>query len=163
MKYTDYTIPEEIDAKIPDYFYPALAGELYAAFGYHKIEDVIEAYENGTEDAYPVAETDYFSAAFAMACKKLDMLWLLAYKSLEISYFESVDFGEILCERVIEEEAMQQIAELTEGKVDKAEKKKYFEYADNMYDMFCSVIDDISENEDSCEAIIEEYQRRKGR
>jgi hypothetical protein len=161
MKYTDYTIPEEIDSKIPDYFYSALAGELYAAFGYHKMEDVIEAYENETEDAYPVAETAYFSAAFSMTCKKLDMLWLLVYKSSEISYFESVDFGEIMCERVAQEEAMQQIAELTDGKVDRAEKDKYFEYIDNMYDTFCSVLDDILESTDSYEDIVEEYQRRK--
>lgn len=134
MKYTDYTIPEEIDAKIPDYFYPALAGELYSIFGYHDLEQVIETYEDGTDDAWPVAETDYFPAAFAMACKKTDMIWLLKYWSCELTFFEAVDFGEIICKRIIDDFSTDRVA-----------TKSYYEYADKIVDTYYDQFGDDEE------------------
>lgn len=132
MKYTDYTIPEEIDAKIPDYFYPALAGELYSVFDYRRLEQVVSVYEKDND--WPVAETDYYSVAFMITCKKLDMMWLYDYCSREIAYTQFVDFGEIILQRIIDRDNWSN-----------EDTEKYFRYLDNMETEYAEQFEDEEE------------------
>lgn len=132
MKYTDYTIPEEIDSRIPDYFYPALAGELYAVFDYHCLEQVMELYEECNDD--PIAETDSYSVAFMIACRKLNMMWLYDYCSRDISCVQFVDFGEIILQRIIDRDNW--------GNED---TEKYFKYLDDMEPEYAKQYEDDEE------------------
>lgn len=76
----EYHIPQDVKAKIPDYFYFAFAGELFSVFG-------LEAFQ---KDECGLCRIEYcsgtagWSAAFKMTCKKLDIMWLWEYwNSLE--------------------------------------------------------------------------------
>lgn len=125
-----YEIPEEIDAKIPEYFYYALAGELCSIFGPKIFEE-----DDGSEyaDAYgedideeesisveeligdkcceqgrPIYFIDYCDGtsgwweAFIATCKKLDMMWLLDYYHTLPGWEECDIFHGILEERIVE-------------------------------------------------------------
>ena len=136
MKYTDYTIPAEIDVKIPDYFYSALAGELYAIFDYRCLELVMELYEDDND--WPVAETDYYSTALMITCKKLDMMWLYDYCSREIAYTQFVDFGEIILQRIIDRDNW--------GNED---TEKYFKYLNDIEMEYIKQFEDETEEENT--------------
>lgn len=71
----EYKIPEEILAKVPQYFWPAFAGELISVFG-------LAVFEKGEADSYGlfyVSSTSGWNAALRMTCNKLDMKWLFDY------------------------------------------------------------------------------------
>ena len=71
----EYKIPEEILAKVPQYFWPAFAGELISVFG-------LAVFEKGEADSYDlfyVSSTSGWNAALQMTCNKLDMKWLFDY------------------------------------------------------------------------------------
>ena len=83
---TVYRIPEDIKSRIPDYFYFAMAGELFSSFGCcNSIQMFTEISDfNGLHDLN--ATTHGWYVSFMMTCKKLDMMWLLDYyKSLDWS------------------------------------------------------------------------------
>ena len=71
-----YNIPAEILEKIPPYFWPALAGEIYSVFGY----DAYREDSDGERPIYYLSNTCGWSAAFEATCKKLGMGWLLEYE-----------------------------------------------------------------------------------
>ena len=79
-----YKIPNDILEKIPEHFWPALAGELVSVFGPTIFEYNI--YEDGTRD-YPfeyISGTAGWHLALKMTCRKLDIDWLYEYyKKLE--------------------------------------------------------------------------------
>lgn len=97
----EYEIPKEIAERIPDYFYFALAGELFGTAGYEnglymftdRSEDTNGEYHNfdsGTSGWY---------VAFMMTCKKLDMLWLLEYYN-GLPWYDSDIFDGIMEENI---------------------------------------------------------------
>lgn len=75
--YLEYSIPKEVDQKIPKYFYFAMAGELCSISGpwlFDKIND-----GDGVEYYDLHSGTSGWAAAFYATCKKLDMMWLYEY------------------------------------------------------------------------------------
>ena len=99
--HVEYEIPKEISERIPNYFYIALAGELFSTFGYnsglHMFTDSANLcsgechdYDSGTGGWY---------AAFVMTCKKLDMLWLLEYYD-KLPWYDSDTFDGIMEENI---------------------------------------------------------------
>ena len=108
----EYQIPQEIDEKIPDYFYIALAGELCSVMGYHIFEK-IDPYmcdEEGNElprlteedcSYYDLDSSTYgWYEAFLATCEKLDLQWLIDYYT-PLPWYESDIFDGIIENRVI--------------------------------------------------------------
>ena len=111
--YVSYEIPKEIDSRIPDHFYYAMAGELVSIFGPHILEkaDYPEYDDDGNQiPGDPNVDVSYYDLAlstggwyeaFKMTCKKLDMMWLMDYyKTLE--WYDSDIFDGIIEDRIIE-------------------------------------------------------------
>lgn len=91
--YVHYIIPEDIESRIPDYFYYAMAGELVSIFGPTILEKITVDYDED-ENEYPLSDDEaYYDLssgtagwmyAFIETCRKLDMMWLNEYrKTLE--------------------------------------------------------------------------------
>lgn len=111
--FVEYTIPEEIDNKIPQYFYYAMAGELCSIFGpeiFQKITDV--EYDDAGNRIPPKDDVDHsyyyldsssggWYEALRMTCKKLDMEWLLNYLD-SLEWYDSDIFDGIIEARIIE-------------------------------------------------------------
>lgn len=87
----DYKIPEDILSKIPEYFYPAFAGELVSVFGrgiFEETDDMGRAlnYHSGTNG---------WNVALKSTCHRLDIDWLYIYYD-KLTWWESDMFdGEI--------------------------------------------------------------------
>lgn len=96
-----YHIPKEIEAKIPDYFYIAMAGELCSVFGYWIFEKVIDPDDPKDEGYYDLdSSTAGWYEVFKATCKKLGMDWLLEYyRTLE--WYDSDIFDGIIENRII--------------------------------------------------------------
>ena len=107
-----YTIPEEIDKKIPEYFYYAMMGELCSIHGPMMFEKIpwIEFDDEGSEipetgdesqDYYDLdSSTGGWYEALRATCNKLNMNWLLEYwKTLE--WYDSDIFDGIIEDRII--------------------------------------------------------------
>ena len=104
-----YTIPKEIDNKIPKYFYLVMVGELCTDFGpnifkklpydeYTKKSDKVD--EN--DSYYDLAASTYgWYDAFKEACKKLDIMWLVDYWN-KLAWYDSDTFDWIIETRIIE-------------------------------------------------------------
>lgn len=92
----EYQIPEEILGRIPEYFYAAFAGELFALYG----PSAFVPDEDGLREYRYHAGTFGWAAALWMACKKCDMQWLHAYYD-SLEWYESDRFDEEL-EKVVE-------------------------------------------------------------
>ena len=88
--YVEYSIPDDIKSRIPDYFYYAMAGELVSVFG----PDVLK-YEEEIDDYYLFSSTTGWGLAFKMTCKKLDMDWLWEYWRTLEWYDSDIFDGEI--------------------------------------------------------------------
>ena len=87
----EYKIPEEILAKVPQYFLPAFAGELVCVFGLA----VFEKSETDSYGLFYVSSTLGWNAALRMTCNKLDMKWLFDYYD-KLEWWQSDMFdGEI--------------------------------------------------------------------
>ena len=87
----DYTIPDEIKSRIPEYFYYALGGEYVSIMGaYALIRD-----EDGLSYLDYSAGTAGYIEAFRMTCKKLDMNWLFEYRDSLPWYQSDIFDGEI--------------------------------------------------------------------
>ena len=87
----DYTIPDEIKSRIPEYFYYALGGECVSIMGaYALIRD-----EDGLSYLDYAAGTYGYVEAFRMTCKKLDMNWLFEYRDNLPWYQSDIFDGEI--------------------------------------------------------------------
>ena len=108
----EYTIPDEIDSKIPDYFYPALAGELFALFGPDIFDTVDLVCDEDELDYEAPMEYPYYNLALntesqgwvqavLATCKKLDMMWLFDYWHT-LEYYDANIFSDIMAERVID-------------------------------------------------------------
>lgn len=63
-------VPIDIDSRIPTYFYPALAGELYSIYGPRVFEPCDGNLNAGTHGWY---------AAMRETCRKLNLGWLMDY------------------------------------------------------------------------------------
>lgn len=77
MSIINYKIPDNILEKIPDYFWPALAGELVSVFS-------PSVFDKEDTDVYQldfVCGTAGFDRAFHMTCRKLDLMWLYDYRN----------------------------------------------------------------------------------
>lgn len=81
-----YSIPGEIKGRIPDCFYTAMAGELFAIYGYEIATKLFEMDSAGSWMGLDTS-TRGWHAAFFMACKKLNMEWLYEYRS-DLARFE---------------------------------------------------------------------------
>lgn len=99
----EYTIPEEIDSKIPSYFYIAFAGELCSILGpviftkYKMDPDD----ENNKEYYYDLdCGTCSWYAALKATCNKLDMNWLIDYYGT-LEWYDSDIFDGIIEERIV--------------------------------------------------------------
>ena len=90
----NYSIPEEIDSQIPDYFYYALFGELIGVFGEYLLES---AHKFGCL----FSSTAGWVAAFTMTCKKLDMKNVLEYYN-SLDWYDSDQFDGVIEDRVID-------------------------------------------------------------
>lgn len=88
----DYSIPEDIDSRLPAYFYPALAGELFSIHGPH----IFEAYD-GTINLN--TGTYGWHEALRAACEKLDMGWLMEYYDA-LPWYDSDLFDGIIEDRI---------------------------------------------------------------
>ena len=73
-----YSIPKEVNERIPDYFYQAFAGELFAVFGYKTAMRMFEQCDKGVIDL--CAGSSGWLMAFEMTCAKLNMMWLYNYR-----------------------------------------------------------------------------------
>lgn len=90
----EYQIPTEIKDRIPDYFYIALAGELFSIFGWS--ESRWRFYpEEGKAYADLASGSAGWMKALKAACRKLDMDWLLAYYQT-LEWYDSDVFDGIL-------------------------------------------------------------------
>ncbi len=88
-----YTIPEEIDSQIPDYFYPALAGELFSVFGPSVYEPIDGVYSLNTS-------THGWHEAMQATCDKLGLGWLMSYYN-SLTWYDSDMFDGIIEDRVV--------------------------------------------------------------
>lgn len=92
---TTYEIPTDIDSRIPEAFYYALAGKLFAVFGPELFNDHDGKYydlQSGTAGWYE---------AFAAACRELNIDWLQDY-SARLDWFNTDLFDGAIEERVID-------------------------------------------------------------
>lgn len=87
---------DDVISEIPDYFYPAFAGEIVAVFG----TNVLKPSEDGESPLFYISGTSGWNAALRMACKKLGLsdLWDW-YDKLE--WYDSDDFDGELVELLI--------------------------------------------------------------
>lgn len=96
----EYSIPEAVDADIPDYFYFAMAGELCSIFGPH-VFDKIDP-EDGSDPYYDLdTGTAGWYEAFHGTCCKLGMLQLFEYWT-SLPWYDSDIFDSIIEQRIIE-------------------------------------------------------------
>lgn len=99
-EYLSYKIPEDIMAKIPEYFWAAIAGELVSIFGPHALEKIDESYS-----LYFLTGTTGWNAALMMTCRKLDMNWLFEYYD-KLQWWESdlfdSEFEDLIISKFIE-------------------------------------------------------------
>lgn len=99
-----YNIPDDIISKIPDYFWPAIAGELCSVFG----PDIFVKPECGMYGLFFISSTAGWNAALKVTCHKLDMMWLYEYYD-KLQWWESDMFdGEIeslIVERFVEKDS----------------------------------------------------------
>ena len=96
--HVEYEIPPEIDERIPDYFYIAMAGELCSVFG-------IDIFIKDEDDNYPlfyVSSTGGWYEALKATCKKLDMKWFLDYW-VTLEWYDSDVLDGYIEDRIIEE------------------------------------------------------------
>ena len=78
-----YKIPEDILSKIPEYFWPAFAGEIVSVFGLFTFNKV-----DGLYNLYFITGTTGWNAALKMTCRKLNMDWLYEYYN-KLQWWES--------------------------------------------------------------------------
>lgn len=105
-----YEIPKEIDEKIPDYFYAALAGELCSIYGV----DIFRKHPNIEYDNDGNEKIDWenyyydlnsgtggwINAVFA-TCERLNMQWLSDYW-IGLEWYDSDILDSIIEARIIE-------------------------------------------------------------
>ena len=112
VNYLNYKIPDDILAKIPDYFWSALAGELVSVFS-------TSIFDKDDTDMYQLdflCGTTGFDCAFHMTCRKLDLMWLYDYRNrLEWYDYDMFD---------------SEISDILINKVLLSEPKKYNSYYD---------------------------------
>ena len=94
----NYSIPSDIDARIPKYFYIALGGELVSIFG--KLTLIRD--KDGFSPLDFLGSTAGYVAALRMTCRKLDMCWLADYWD-SLPWFQSDIFDGEICDRVMKE------------------------------------------------------------
>ena len=83
---------DKILSNIPDYFYPAFAGELVSVFGI----EILEPSETGEVPLFYISGTTGWNAALRMTCKKLGIDWLMSWYD-ELEWFDSDNFdGELV-------------------------------------------------------------------
>lgn len=96
MSVHDYKIPDDILAKIPDYFWPALAGELvsvYNPFIFNEVDVGVRAIDFLTG-------TVGWTEAFKATCKKLGMEWMNEYLD-KLEWYDSDIFESEICDLII--------------------------------------------------------------
>ena len=89
-----YKIPKNIKNNIPEYFYPAMAGELFAVAGINKGLSMF------SDDKYLNTSTSGWTEAFNETCRKLKMQWLLNYRET-LEWDESDLFDAELEKRIL--------------------------------------------------------------
>lgn len=99
-----------IEKKIPNYFYPAFAGELCSIFGtsiFHKLpranfDDDGNTVMNWADYYYDLHtySSGWFRALEA-TCKKLDMEWLIDYRAVNLEWYDADIFDDLLEDKVI--------------------------------------------------------------
>lgn len=82
---SNYEVPAGIRSRIPNYFYCAFGGELFAVFGATLVKNA-EAHYNFFKGS---AGWHY---AFKATCTKLDLPWLLDYY-ISLSWSDMIEFN----------------------------------------------------------------------
>lgn len=118
---SEYTIPEDIDSRIPDYFYSAMAGELFSVVGWDEARSMF--YPEQRLDCVDLdSGTEGWAVALEMTCKKLDMAWFW-------EYYESLPWQESdVLDGIIEQRIGQRFMN---NSVDRA--GDYFGYLENRF------------------------------
>ena len=83
---------DDVISKIPEYFYPAFAGELVSVFGI----SVLTPYKDGVNPLLYISGSGGWNMALEMACRKLNMDWMLDWYD-KLEWYDSDDFD---CELV---------------------------------------------------------------
>ena len=83
---------DDVISKIPEYFYPAFAGELVSVFGI----SVLTPYKDGVNPLLYISGSGGWNMALEMACRKLNMDWILDWYD-KLEWYDSDDFD---CELV---------------------------------------------------------------
>lgn len=95
--HVEYEIPPEIDEKIPEYFYLAMAGELCSIFGV----DIFVENEDGDYPISYVSSTGGWYGALWATCEKLDLVWFREYWDA-LEWYDSDILDGIIEDRIIE-------------------------------------------------------------
>ena len=98
-----YNIPDDINSRIPNYFYYAMAGELVSIFG-PTILQLIDYSEDGEDYSYYDLDSGCsgWFMAFNATCHKLDMTWLMDYRKT-LEWYDGDIFDGIIEDRIIEQ------------------------------------------------------------
>lgn len=86
---------DDVISKIPEYFYPAFAGELVSVFG----PNILTRSDIKDSQLLDVSGTSGWNAALKMACHKLNLNWLLNWYD-KLEWYDSDDFDYKLVELI---------------------------------------------------------------
>ena len=78
---------DDVISKIPEYFYPAFAGELVSVFG----PNILTRSNIKESQLLDASGTSGWNAALKMTCHKLNLNWLLNWYD-ELEWYDSDDF-----------------------------------------------------------------------
>ena len=91
-----YKIPDDILTKIPDYFWPALAGELVSVCD----PFIFDEADVGVRAIDFITGTAAWDEAFKATCKKLGMKWLNEYRD-KLEWYDSDRFDDRICDLIM--------------------------------------------------------------
>ena len=94
----DYKIPDDILDKIPEYFWPALGGELISAYSLSVLD---KDPDTGLMSLDYIGSTMGWVAALRATCHKLDMKWLMDYWD-KLEWYDSDIFDDLIIDMVKE-------------------------------------------------------------
>lgn len=115
----EYTIPKEIDDRIPANFYSVMASNLEDVFGSKIFDELptiaededgnyladedgnyIQDWDNTWYNLYP--GTGGWYTALKATCQKLNMDWFFKYCVEDLKWYELDALSDIICDRIID-------------------------------------------------------------
>ena len=86
---------DDVISKIPEYFYPAFAGELISVFG----TSVLTQYEDGENPLLYISGSGGWNMALEMTCRKLNIDWMFDWYN-KLKWYDSDNFDVELVELI---------------------------------------------------------------